>query len=178
MKEADAGDAGGSGCEAGGGVLQCDATQRIDRDGGGCAACVAEPVEALSPDRFPIGEGFFKDGGEENGVGMVFMSAAHVFEGVAGGGDDWRRETDCSVEAADLGWGELVRCGGEVDSGSAGCEGDVGAGVDQQLRWTVFCADGGEDFAGKSGDASSGKVFFAELDEVDALVGPAGGFAK
>jgi hypothetical protein len=38
--------------------------------------------------------------------------------------------------------------------------------------------EGFQDFAGERGEGGSGEVFFAELDDVDALGGPAGGLAK
>lgn len=58
---------------------------------------------------------------------------------------------------------------------SVGGDGDsyVGAGVDEELCGGAF--DGFEDLAGEGGEGGGGEVFFAELDEVDALFGPEGG---
>ncbi len=109
MEEADAGDAGGSGCEAGGGVLQRDAAERVDRDGGCGAAGGAKLVDSLPWRDDLAGDNLFEDRGEEDGVGMVDAGAMDVFQGVAGDGDDWRRAVGRGVEAADLGEGEFVR---------------------------------------------------------------------
>ena len=60
----------------------------------------------------------------------------------------------------------------------AGGDGDVGAGVDEELRWAGCRGDGLEDLAGEGGDVGGGEIFFAELDEVDAFGDPAGGLAE
>jgi hypothetical protein len=60
-----------------------------------------------------------------------------------------------------------------MDSIGAGGDGDVGAGVDEEpgrgVRGTG--AEGCEDVAGKRGEGGGGEIFFAELEEVDAIGG-------
>ncbi len=56
-----------------------------------------------------------------------------------------------------------------------GGDGYVRAGVDEKAGGSAF--DGLEDVAGEGGEGGGGEVFFAELDEVDALFGPDGGLA-
>jgi len=63
-----------------------------------------------------------------------------------------------------------------VDSVGGGGYGYVGAGVDEE-----FCGgsvEGFEDLSGEVGEGGREKVFLAELDDVDALGGPAGGLAE
>ena len=76
---------------------------------------------------------------------------------------------------ADLTWGEFFRGCGEVDSVGGSGDGYVGAGVDEELCGGAV--EGFEDLSGEVGEGGNGKVFLAELDDVDALGGPTGGLA-
>ena len=62
-----------------------------------------------------------------------------------------------------------------MDSVGSRGQGDVGAGVDEEAGGGAF--DGLKDSTGEGGEGGCGEVFFAELDEVDALLGPEGGLA-
>ena len=104
--------------------------------------------------------------------------AVDVFEGVAGDRDDWRRVVGCGVEAADLSWCQFVGGGGEVDAVGACGDRDVGAGVEEKLRWAVCHGDRLKHLAGESCNAGGGEIFFAKLDEVDAVGNPARGLTK
>jgi len=76
---------------------------------------------------------------------------------------------------ADGGGGPLVGGGGEVDSMGGDGVSHVGAGVDEEAGGGAF--DGLKDVSGEGGQGGCGEVFFTELDEVDALLGPEGGLA-
>ena len=64
-----------------------------------------------------------------------------------------------------------------MDAVGGGGDGDVGAGVDEQTGWGL-CGRWLRGFCGRGDEIAGGEVFFAELDEVDALGGPAGGLAE
>jgi len=54
-----------------------------------------------------------------------------------------------------------------MDSVSGGGDGDVGPRVDEQPG--VGAVEGVEQGAGEAGELACGQVFFAELEEVDAI---------
>jgi hypothetical protein len=83
LEEADGGDAGCSGLQAGFGILQSDPSEGEDGDFG--ATGLAESVEA-----FRAGSGgifFFEDGGEEGHVRAAGCGLDDFFWGVTGDGD-------------------------------------------------------------------------------------------
>ena len=51
--------------------------------------------------------------------------------------------------------------------------GDTGVGVDEEAGGVG--RDGFEDLAGQQDEVERGQIFFAELNEIDAIGGPAGG---
>src|ERR1700744_913466 len=55
----------------------------------------------------------------------------------------------------------------------AGRDGDVGPRVDQQLRRTGNQGNSLKNLAREDSNIGSGQVFFAELDEIDAVADPA-----
>ena len=59
-----------------------------------------------------------------------------------------------------------------------GGDGDIGAGVNQEPGWARCCGDGKEDLTGERRDPGGGQIFFAKLDEVDAVGDPASGFPE
>lgn len=65
-----------------------------------------------------------------------------------------------------------------MDPVGSACEGDVGAGVDEQARR----ADGEgchlQQVTGEVRERGGGKVFFSQLDKVDAIGDPSGGFGE
>lgn len=129
LKEADGGDSGGSGCETGGGIVECDSPEGEDADG-----VLAGLMKFVEPGGWSAGTVlFFEHGSEEGEVGAALGGLVDLFGAVAGLSD---READRSVrptralrDAVDCGGAEVV--GGEMDSSCAGGEGNVGAGVDQ-----------------------------------------------
>jgi hypothetical protein len=171
VEEVDAGYTGGSGFEAGGSVFSGDASERVDRGGSSGEAGGVEGFEALARgDEFAC-DGFVKDGAEEDEVGVV-AGLFDLGKGVTGDREDRRREGRGGVQLADLLRGELAGGGGKVNSVGGGGDGDVGAGVDEEFRLGV--AEVLEDLAREGGEGSGGKVFFAELDVVDAFGCPSG----
>ncbi len=70
---------------------------------------------------------------------------------------------------------QLSGSGGEVYSVGGRGQGDVDTRVDEEFCGDVGLADSLKDAAGKSRERCGGKIFFAELDEVDAAFGPVGG---
>ena len=133
MEETDAGETCCSGLEAGGGVFQGDSAERTDRRGSGGEAGGAQTVESLAGEGGLAGEGFFKDGSEEDGVDAMVAGAGNLGYRVAGDGNDRRRQASGGVEGADLSGGEFARSGGQVDPVGTCGDGDVRAGVDQKL---------------------------------------------
>ena len=131
-----------------------------------------EAGEALSGNRF-VCNVFFEDGGEENRVWLVIFCGQDAGNSVAGDGNCWFAGATLLEELADLGGGQLAGGGGEVDSVGGDSEGYVGAGVDEEVGGGAF--DGLKDSTGEGGEGGCGEVFFAELDKVDALLGPEGG---
>ena len=115
---------------------------------------------------------FAKDRGEEDGVGLLDASLGHFRESMAGDGDDRLGMASRCVELADLGGGKLAGSGSEVNSVGPGGEGYICAGVDEQPDAGAD-GDGGENASGQIGKRGCGEVFFAELDEVDAVRRPA-----
>jgi hypothetical protein len=174
LEEADACDACGSGLEAVGSVFEGDSAEGVDGSGSGGEAGGVEGFESLAGSDELAGDGFVKDGSEEDEV-YVAAGLFDFGEGVAGEGEDGRGEMGGVVELADLVGGELAGGGGEVDSVGGGGEGDVGAGVDEEFGGGV--AEGFEDAAGEVGEGGGGEIFFAELDVVDAVGGPEGSLA-
>ena len=77
-----------------------------------------------------------------------------------------------------MGGGQLVGGSGQVDAVGCCGDGDVGPGVDEKLRSTGGHGDGLKDLASESGDGGGGKIFFAELDKVDAFGNPARGLTE
>jgi hypothetical protein len=172
VEETDASDPEGSSLKARRGVFQCDATQRVNRGRSGGGAGGAELVEARARgDNLPCND-LPEDGGEEDAVYAIVAGAGDLGQGVAGDGDDGRRQPSGGVEVADLRGSQFTRGGGEVDAVGGCGDGDVQAGVEQEL------CGGGERFEEVSGEGCQpcgGQILFAELDEVDAGRGPAGG---
>jgi hypothetical protein len=70
-----------------------------------------------------------------------------------------------------------------VNSGGAGGEGDVGAGIDEQdgSRFSVMTSrlhDRASRFAGQRFEVAGGEIFLPELDVVDSGVGGLGDFVE
>jgi hypothetical protein len=107
---------------------------------------------------------------------------------VAGDADDGLWQAGCGVKLADLGGRELAGGCGQMDAGGCDGDGDVGAGVDEELRRLGACAEGGEQLAGEGGEFAGWEVLLAELDKIKAAggveavrrskCGPAGGVAE
>ena len=74
-----------------------------------------------------------------------------------------------------MGRGGLIWGCREMDSVGGGRYGDARVGVYEETGRAV--GDGFKDLAGQQDEIEWGEVFFAELDEIDALGGPAGGLA-
>lgn len=163
-EEADAGDAAGSGGEAGCRVLVGDAAESEDGDGVGEGAGGAEEIEAGAGEGFAGGEGFAEDGAEEDEAGWVAGGGGDLFERVAGLADDGGGQGGGGIKAPDLGGGQGAGCGGQVDAGSADRDGDVGAGVDQKPG--LRAAEGGEEVAGEGGEVFCAEILFSQLKEV------------
>lgn len=175
MKEADSGDSGGPGFEAGWGVFRVDAAESVDGSGRGGEAGGVEGFEALAWGDELASDGFLEDGGEEDQVGVV-ASGFDLGEGMAGDRDDGRRKGGGGIEAPDLRGSELASGGGEMDSVGCGSESYVEAGVDEEPGGSVV--ERFEDLASERGQGCGGQVLFAELNIVDAFGGPAGGFVN
>jgi hypothetical protein len=94
---------------------------------------------------------------------------------MAGNADKWLRQMYFGVKAANLSGGKLARMSGKVNSVSPGGKSHVRAGVDEELCRGV--ADGFENIAGERRQVGCGEVFFAQLNEIDAVGGPASGLA-
>jgi hypothetical protein len=101
VKEADTGYPSGPGCETDWGVLWSDASERVDRRGGGGKRGGMEGVEALARDDDFACDGLLKHGAEEDEVCML-ADAFDFSESVAGDGDNGRRNRSGGVEFADL----------------------------------------------------------------------------
>jgi hypothetical protein len=178
VEEADSGDSGCACLEAGGCVFEGDSAEGKDWDRSGGGTGGAELVETLAGEVLAGGEGLLEDGGIKDCIDLVGMGAVDLGEGVAGEGDRGFGCAGGEVEVANLDGGELVWRGGEVDTMGASCEGDVGAGVEQQARGA-----GGEGYplqqvTGEACERGCGKVFFSQLDKVDAFGDPSGGFGE
>jgi len=78
MKEMDAGDSCGACFETGRCVLEGNAAECVDRDGGGCEAGCAKLVEALAGESLLVGEGLLEDGSEEDRVDVAAMGELHL----------------------------------------------------------------------------------------------------
>ena len=139
LEHADGGDTGGACGEGCRGVFGGDAAEGEDRDRSGSGACELQQVEADAFGDQRVGvagdaSDFLEDGAEEDDGGGGFAGGGDLVEGVAGDADDWLRQSGGGVEAADLRGGEFAGGGGEVDAVGSGGDGDVGAGVDEELR--------------------------------------------
>ena len=175
VEEADSGYTGGSGGEALGGIFECDSAEGVDRDGGGGCTGFAEAFEASAGGDLLAGDGFFEDRSEEDGRNGLGAGPLNFSEGVAGDGDDRVGQVGLGVTAADVGSGGLVWGGGEMDAVRGGSYGDARVGVDEEAS-----RHGGDRFTeltGQQDEIEWGEIFFAELDEIDAFGGPAGGLA-
>jgi hypothetical protein len=182
LEEADGGDAGGSGLQAGFGILQSDSTQGDNRDAG--AAGLAQRFGSLG--KCAGGVFLFEDWGEDGQICAVGGGLGDFFWGVTRDRDQQSSWRDFAGEGAratrsfpDLSHfcGHEIACG-KVNAGGICGDGYVGAGVDEegsgQVR--VFSSpflDYAHRFAGQGFKVADGKIFFAELDVVE--VG-AGGF--
>lgn len=169
-EEADGGYAGGSGGEAGGGILFCDAAEGEDVDWGGGAAGGGQELDASAGGGI-CGDCFLEDRAEEDKVGPRLFGwgcrMGDFLKRMAREADGGGRQADVGVELADLRGSEGAGAGGEVDAVGVGGDGDVGTGVDEEFGWGVVGAEDGEDLAGEVGEGCGGEVFFAELEEVD-----------
>jgi hypothetical protein len=133
-KQADGGDAGSSGGEAGGGVGLGDAAEGEDGDGTGGGAGFMELVEADSFGDDGPSDALLEDGAEEDEVCAAFGGAPDLGEGVAGdadGGTGAVRSGD-RPEAADVAGVEFTVARGEVDAVGRSGDCDVGAAVDEE----------------------------------------------
>ena len=171
MEEADAGDSGCTGLDAGGDVGGCDATEGEDRDGRGGGAGLFEEGEPGAAGKVAASDGFIEHGAEEDGVGSgaegLFAMVGELVEAMAGDGDERNRQAGLGVEGADLDGGEFAGSGGEVDAGGSDSDGKVGAGVDEEPSRGV--AEDLEEGAGEVGQIARREVLFAELKEVNAI---------
>lgn len=172
MKKTDSGNTCRSGFEADGSVFERDATKGIDRCGDGGERSGVQSFDALAGGNQFTCDGFLEDWSEENDVCIV-AGLFYFGEGVAGDGDDGRRERGGGIELADLCGDKLSRSRCEVNSMRASGDGDVGAGVDEEFCWRVTKSF--ENAAGEASESRSGKVFFAELDVVDPVGCPESG---
>lgn len=168
MEEANSGDAGGPGFEAGRGVSGGDAAEGEDRDGVGEGAGLGQGGEAGG-----WGVSLAEDGAEEDEAGRVEVGGEDLAARVAGAADDRVRQAVGAVEMPDLRGSEAAGVGGEMDAVGAGGEGYIGAGVDEEAGGAGGCGQDGEDLAGQSGQFAGWKVRFTELQEVDSGTGQA-----
>ena len=88
--------------QAVGSIFGCDASEGIDGSGGCEKAGGVERFETLPGSDELACNGFLEDRREENEVGAV-TRLIDFGEGVAGDGDNGRRELSGGVEFADLG---------------------------------------------------------------------------
>ena len=121
MEEADPGDSGGSGLQAGGSIFGGDASEGVD----GSRICGetnrVEGFETLAVSDDLACNGFLEDWSEEDEIHLI-ARLCDFSQGVTGDGDDGRRELSGDVKFSDLGGSELAWSGGEVDS--VGSNGD------------------------------------------------------
>ena len=81
-----------------------------------------------------IGDYLLKNRAEEDERWCGPSCGGDLAQGVAGDADHRRGQTRGGVKPADVRGRERAFGGGEVDAVGVGCDGDVGAGIDEQLR--------------------------------------------
>ena len=158
LEERDAGDAGGSGGQASGGVLWGDAAEREDGEAHGLASLPqAVQAQRLAVGRLGRGE---EDRAEDRKIGALALGRAELVERMAGDADQETGRRDGSQPAGRDG------AGGQVDAMGPGGQSEIQAGVDQDLGpMGIGESENGaqefEEFAGR-------EVLFTNLEHLDA----------
>ena len=106
LEEADGGDSGGTGLEAGGGIGTGDAAEGEDGDRGDEKAGLAENHDPCGWRDELAGDGFAEDGAEEDEVGVEAAGLFQIVLGVAGEADGGWREVGGGIDGSDLVWGK------------------------------------------------------------------------
>ena len=124
----------------------------------------------------PAGDGLLEDWPKEDHVRGLVAVAKDVGKRMAGDSNHGAWQAGLGVDGADLPQGEFARSGGQMDTMRIRGGGDVGPAVEEEPgRRTI---KHGEQAAGKAGEFGGGKVFLAELKEVDAKGGKRSGLIQ
>ena len=172
MEDADPCHSGGTGFDTHFGASQRDSAECQDGDGVGGPAGFAKGLETCCGTDSLASDDLAEDRGKENGVRCGGACPVNLFETVAGNSDDGIGEAGGGVAATDFLLGDGSMTGTDVDPVGPRGDGGLNTGIDKD--------DGAgrrrdlKDASGDVGDIGGGKVFFADLNDLDALVGPAG----
>ena len=147
-----------------------DSPKSEDRDGIGCPTGSPESLDSGCRGYGFSAKHLAKDRGKENGVGFCEPSALDLFEAVTGDRDERVRKAGRQVAMDDLNRSCGVVLGGQVDSVGLCCDCGIDVGVDEQS--CSVRRDNIEDLASEIGERGGEQIFFAELDNVDSLLGP------
>ena len=154
LKQADARDSSRASLDTRAGALQSDAAER--EHGGPLLTSLAKHIES-GAGRLPLPEYW----SEDNEVSTVGCGSPDVFCCVTRNGDE-----QLAVNLSHVSDRKII--GTEMDSVSTDSHGDIGAGVDQQLRLFGIGADGIERFASEDFQFAARQILFTQLDVINA----------
>jgi hypothetical protein len=153
------------------GVFFRDATERIDGHRRSGDTRIVQDFEASRrSDDLPL-DGFSEDGSEEDGVGAMATCDVYLGQIVAGYGDDGGRQVVFCVTSSNIA-GAKGGVRGEMDPVGLDLKGNGRSGVENEARRGAFGGDYLQDFYCEFCLCRWEKVFFAELDKIDAAADP------
>lgn len=173
MEKTDSGNSCGSGCHAGRSIFKRDPAERIHRNRSGGDRGAMEQLKPLAGSDHPPSDGFLEDRRKEDRVNPVVARLNHLRNRVSRNAEQRRSAAGIGIQLPHQRWGQLAGRGSQMNPMRGGGKRNVGTRVDQQLRGGTRSVENLQNPACKGGKRAGREIFFAELDEVDAVSTPA-----
>jgi len=152
-------------------IFSRDATQGIERYGRGSEAGIVQDFEAGRRSDDLALYRLSEDGSEEDSVGAVAAGDVDLGQVVTGDGDDGRRQVVFCVTPSDIA-GAQGGVRGKMDTVGLDLKRNGRSVVENEAGRGAFGGDYLQDFYREFHLCRRGKVFFAELDKIDAVASP------